>query len=72
MAISSEATLVDRIGAEADRLVTEFCEIVPEDEIRELVTATVSSYESSTVSTFVPLLVYRDVRDRLKGVSVHG
>jgi hypothetical protein len=69
---SAEATLVERISTEAKRLVSEFSAQVPEDEIRELVAETAGSYQGSTVGTFVPLLVYRDVRDRLKGVGIHG
>lgn len=50
----------------ADRLVNDFAGEVEDNEVRELVTQVYSGYSQARVQQFVPVLVDRSVRQRLR------
>ena len=51
----------------ADRLVDDFAGQVDDLEVRSLVRQEYSSYSQARVTQFVPVLVDRSVRQRLRG-----
>jgi hypothetical protein len=66
-----ERGLAVRIDQAAMRLVEEFRHVVAEEHVRALVMESAGSLHHSRVPDFVPLFIYRGVREQLKGVHTH-
>ena len=56
----------DQVAKVADRLVTEYADSVPDRVVRDLVHDAYAPLSHAKVTQFVPVLVDRSVRERLK------
>ena len=56
----------DQISRVTDRLAADYRGRIPEERIRTLVREAFAPYSSVPVTQFVPVLVDRSVRDRLR------
>jgi hypothetical protein len=59
-------TLADQVDKVAQRLADEYSGTVPDPVVRSLVTEVYSEMSSAKVTQFVPVLVDRGVRARLR------
>jgi len=58
----------DQVGKVAERLVQEYADSVPAPVVRDLVTQEFSALRQARVTQFVPVLVDRSVRARLRPI----
>jgi hypothetical protein len=63
-------SLADQVDKVAQRLSTEFSGSVPDPEVRRLVIEAYGEMSSARVTQFVPVLVDRRVRARLRARSI--
>lgn len=56
-----------QVASVADRLVRDYAGQVPESVVRDLVTQAWREYAQARVQHFIPVLVDRSVRQRLRG-----
>lgn len=56
----------DQVAKVADRLATEYADTVPDRVVRDLVRDAYVPLSSARVTQFVPVLVDRSVRERLR------
>jgi Protein of unknown function (DUF3562) len=59
-------SLADQVDKVAQRLADEFSGAVPDPEVRQLVVEAYGEMSSARVTQFVPVLVDRNVRARLR------
>lgn len=64
--LDSTRTVDSQVERVADRLATEYADRVPGVVVREMVDAAYGPLRSARVTQFVPVLVDRTVRDRLR------
>jgi hypothetical protein len=65
-------TLADQVDKVAQRLAAEYSDTVPDPVVRRLVTEVYSEMSSAKVTQFVPVLVDRGVRARIRSGSPAG
>ena len=65
----SPIQIEDQVAKVADRLVTEYADKVPDRVVRDLVQDAYRPLSSARVTQFVPVLVDRTVRERLRARS---
>lgn len=65
----SPVGIEDQVARVADRLATEYADRVPDGEVRDLVRTAYGPLRAARVTQFVPVLVDRSVRERLRGRS---
>ena len=63
-------SLADQVDKVAQRLSDEFSPTVPDPEVRRLVTEVYGEMSSARVTQFVPVLVDRGVRARLRSRTI--
>jgi hypothetical protein len=63
-------SLADQVDKVAQRLSAEFSGRVPDPEVRRLVTEAYGEMSTAKVTQFVPVLVDRSVRNRLRHRAV--
>lgn len=66
----SPVRVEDQVAKVADRLVSEYANQVPDRVVRDLVRDAYVPLSSARVTQFVPVLVDRSVRERLRRRSV--
>ncbi len=59
-------SLADQVDKVTQRLTAEFSGKVPDPEVRRIVTEVYGEMSSARVTQFVPVLLDRGVRDRLR------
>jgi hypothetical protein len=59
-------SLSDQVSKVAQRLADEYAGQVPDPEVRRLIDEAYHEMESATVTQFVPVLIDRSVRRRLR------
>ena len=62
----SAVTVEDQVAKVADRLASEYADRVPNVVVREMVDAAYGPMKRAKVTQFVPVLVDRTVRERLR------
>lgn len=62
------ASVEEQIAGVTDRLVRDYAERVPEAVVRAVVTDAYRPYRSARVRQFLPVLLDRSVRERLRSV----
>jgi hypothetical protein len=62
----SPVRVEDQVAKVADRLVSEYADRVPDRVVRDLVRDAYVPLSSARVTQFVPVLVDRSVRERLR------
>jgi hypothetical protein len=60
-------SLADQVDKVAQRLSDEFSGMVPDPVVREMVSEVYGEMSSARVTQFVPVLIDRSVRARLRG-----
>jgi hypothetical protein len=63
------ARVEDQVAKVADRLASEYADRVPDRVVRDLVHDAYAPLSSARVTQFVPVLVDRSVRERLRRQS---
>lgn len=67
--VNKERAVEVQVAHVSDRLVRDYAGQVPGEVVRSLVTETYRSYEPARVTQFLPVLVDRAVRQRLRQVE---
>lgn len=62
----SAVTVEDQVAKVAERLASEYADRVPNGVVREMVDAAYGPMKRAKVTQFVPVLVDRTVRERLR------
>ena len=64
--LAENASLESIVGDQVDRLVAEFANRYPREEIERHARVALAQFEGARITDFVPIFVYRDVKQRLQ------
>ena len=61
-----------RINDAINRLVDEFRDSIEQETVRRFASDSISAYAGARITEFVPLLLYRSTRERLRALARTG